>query len=41
VDPFASKRSAWHSVRDQAGCVRDVRSTSAEIAEDGSRYRDW
>jgi len=41
VDPFAENRSVWYSVRDDGGCICDVRSTSNETAEDGTRYRDW
>jgi hypothetical protein len=41
LDPFAENRSEWDLVRDGAGCIRDVRSTSTETAEDGSPYRDW
>jgi len=40
-DPLAAEGSTWLVVRDDAGCIRDVRSTSTAIARDGSLYRDW
>lgn len=40
-DPFAAEGSTWLAVRNDAGCIQDVRSTSMETALDGSPYREW
>lgn len=41
VDPFAAEGSTWLVARNDAGCIRDIRSTSTATARDGSLYRDW